>query len=221
MENKYRGAITEAEELCNVTEELYVKTYTMCEKDKNYIVDFSNGVSFAVSAEEFFEYSLYDSDFPVRMGFEELLHSIYSKRAFSDGVRFVLASRKSKEQIRKHLSEKGYSKECVESAVELLEEQDYIDDTSFAVKYIKKTIGSRIVSKRMLICELKMKGISEDTTEYCMQQLDIDDYMLAEKAVAKKRAAGINDITKLRRFLSGKGFSQDAVGSVLKEYYFE
>ena len=206
--------------ISNKNEELkdvYAIAYSLCDKDKLYCVEFSNGVTMNVSAEEFFEHSLYDSDEPVSGGFELFCKKLYSKRAFSEGVRFVLNSRKSEQQIRKLLLDKNYDEECVENAIDNLREDEYINDAAFALKLIKKAVESRIVSTRMLICELKQKGISEEVAEACMEKLEIDDYLLAVKAVNKKRASGIDDIRKLQRFLAGKGFSGEIIRKIFHE----
>lgn len=201
------------------TDEVYVTAYSISDMDKLYRVEFSNGITMNVSAEEFFEHSLYDSDVPVSGGFELFYKKLYSKRAFSDGVRFVLNSRKSEAQVRKHLLDKNYDEECIEAAIDNLYENEYIDDTVFALKFIKKAVDSRIVSKRMIVSELRQKGISEDVAESCMESLNIDDYSLAAKAMSKKKASGTDDVQKLQRFLAGKGFPGEVIRKIFNEEF--
>ncbi len=196
---------------------VYVKSYDYDDAEKQYHIEFSNGETLYVSAEEFFEHSLYEIENPVSKGFDSLIFSIFSKRAFIDGVRFVLTSRKSEGQVRRLLSEKKYSEECIDYALAELKDEAYIDDAVFAEKFIRKAVDSRTVSVRMLLCELKMKDISEELAESSMAILEIDDCMLAQKAVNKKKSSGVSDVMKLRRFLAGKGFTHEAISKALGE----
>lgn len=191
------------------------------EKKDTYTVRFDNGEILDFTAEEFFENSLYETDTPLHICFEDLLYKIYSKRAFYEGVRFVLFSKKTVSQVREHLKSSGFNEDCIDFSVNSLTEEGYLDDLAYTEKFIRKAVDSRIVSCMMLICELKQKGIAESVTKSCLAEMDIDDYTLACKAVAKKNALGVTDMMKVRRFLAGKGFSADAIRRALSTDDFE
>lgn len=191
------------------------------EKKDTYTVRFDNGEILDFSAEEFFENSLYETEIPLSICFENLLYKIYSKRAFYEGVRFVLFSRKTVSQVVDHLKSCGFDEDCIDFSVKSLSEEGYLDDFAYTEKFIRKAVDARIVSSMMLVCELKQKGIAEAITKSCLDEMGIDDYTLARKAVAKKNAVGVTDIMKIRRFLSGKGFSGDAIRKALDAEDFE
>ncbi|MBQ8164724.1 MAG: RecX family transcriptional regulator [Clostridia bacterium] len=201
---------------------LQVLSYTVSDEKKEiYTVSLNNGAVLDLTAEEFFENSMYDSDIPLSISFDDLIFNIYSKRAFYESVRFVLFAKKTVSQVRDHLTDLGYDESCIEFAVNSLKEEGYLDDFAYAKKFIKKAVDSRIVSCRMIICELKQKGITEEIVRVCLDELDIDDYTLAQKAVAKKKTLGVTDTIKIRRFLAGKGFSGDAVRQAIGSDIFD
>lgn len=201
---------------------LHILSYVVSdEKKETYTVSFDNGEILDFTAEEFFENSLYDTDVPLGISFDDLILKIYSKRAFYEGVRFVLFSKKTVSQVRDHLHGLGFDETCTEFAVTALLEEGHLDDISYAKKFIRKAVDSRIVSCMMIVCELRQKGISEDITRQCLDEMDIDDYTLASKAYMKKKALGVNDVVKIRRFLAGKGFSGDAIHRAVNMDYME
>ena len=191
------------------------------DKTETYTVRFDNGEILEVSAEEFFENSLYETERPVGISFGELVYKIYSKRAFYEGVRFVLFSKKTVSQVHEHLRGLGFDEDCRDYAVKFLAEEGYLDDIAYTQKFIKKAVDSRIVSCMMIVCELKQKGIPESIARECLEDMDIDDIYLAKRAVAKKTASGVRDMAKIRRFLIGKGFNGEAIRKALGADDFE
>lgn len=203
-------------------DKLLVLSYVVAdEKKETYTVRFNNGEVLDFTAEEFFENSLYDTDVPLNICFDDLIFKIYSKRAFYSGVRFVLFSKKTVSQVKEHLLGLGFDTECTDYAIKLISDEGYLDDIAYTKRFIKKAVDSRIVSCMMIKCELKQKGISEDLVKLCLDEMDIDDYMLAQKAVEKKHLLGVTDNVKIRRFLVGKCFSGDAIRKTVSSDDFE
>ena len=61
--------------------------------------------------------------------------------------------------------------------------------------------------------ELREKGIEEHLVEECLREADADDQVQAEKLVLKKLKVGSSP-EKIKRYLSGKGFSVSTILAV-------
>ncbi|MBE7064789.1 MAG: RecX family transcriptional regulator [Ruminococcaceae bacterium] len=222
VDKKEKAEYIATDRIDSDSSELWILSYVPSDdKTETYTVRFDNGEILEVSAEEFFENSLYETERPVGISFGELVYKVYSKRAFYEGVRFVLFSKKTVSQVHDHLSGLGFDEDCRDYAVKSLTEEGYLDDVTYTQKFIRKAVDSRIVSCMMIVCELKQKGIEENVVRECLADMDIDDIYLAKRAVAKKTAVGVNDTVKIRRFLMGKGFTGEAIRKALGSDDFE
>ena len=94
----------------------------------------------------------------------------------------------------------------------------YVDDKKFASWLIQSRSRTRPRGKRLLLQELKSKGIGMD------EPVRINEAELAEKALEKKlplwSGLAYRDFRiKATRFLYSRGFSWDVIEPVLKKAY--
>lgn len=124
-------------------------------------------------------------------------------------------------QVRRHLSEKGYSEEIGET-IRYLSELGYLDDEKYALLYLEHAVGKRhgLIRIRM---ELKRRGIENEVFEkalsvYRRNRADEGETFeerirAAEEAVRIAEGIPLSDklIGKVGRRLQTLGYDTDSV----------
>lgn len=125
---------------------------------------------------------------------------------------------RTKKQLRdKLVGDKRYSDEIIDMVIAYVEEYHYIDDRQYAVDYI----NNRKLTKgiRVLLYELRNKGIEEDILDELKEEFsDMDSTEAIRNLIRKKGIDPNNEDRKQRerlyRFLLSKGFSYSDISSV-------
>lgn len=185
------------------------------EDGKIYKVIFEDGNKEEFTDEEFFEHGLYDVDAPLSVSFSELMTKVYEKRAYMRAVSFLRGTLKPEKIVGEKLRDEGFSSETICCVMDRLREELYVDDKRFCMKHVKKRLEGGN-SKLYIKSELREKGIEEHLIEECLRDADADDKVQAEKLVLKKLKAGSHP-EKIKRYLSGKGFSVSTILAVFDE----
>lgn len=196
-------------ELLKESRKLTVSKYQRGE-DKNYTVVFETGVTALFDEEEFFKYDLYNTDDPMKMTLGELAYAVNKRRCFLIGVSLLTGSLKPSGFVAQNMRAAGFSDDDVEEALFKLVEEEYLDDSRYAEKYVQKKIGTGKTSAKLIKIELVSKGIPEEIAAEAVSGADVDDYALALNIVDKKRKNGDDD-AKIMRFLAGKGFETGVI----------
>ena len=97
---------------------------------------------------------------------------------------------------------------------------DFLNDKKFAVWWIDQRIQFRSKSKRELIQELRLKGISKDAIEEVLSETQPDEVVMARKLIAKKNYMWekVSDSVARRKraeFLLRRGFGWDIIKQVV------
>ncbi len=124
--------------------------------------------------------------------------------------------------MRRSLKRSGFAEAAVDSAIVHLQDQQLLDDTSFAADWVRSRMQFKPRGKRLLEHELRTKGISDENA--AAATTEVDDEATAF-ALASRRAAlmrGLDRQTFIRRlsnYLLARGYSREtisrAVNSVL------
>ena len=196
----------------------FAKVLSYCTNDgKKYFVTFENGSEEYFSDEEFFEHGLYDTEEPLRVDYDTLMKNVYVNRGYMIAVSFLRVSLKPSRSVREKLKQENFSDDVIEDVIARLEEEMCLDDRKFCMKHIKKRVDAGNCSRLYLIAELREKGIAEDLVSECLRELGVDDESLAENIYIKKRKSGAS-AEKIKRYLSGKGFSVSTIISVFEKH---
>ncbi len=169
---------------------------------------------------------------PVRFGAVELKVSQkdLSKRRFKAPVsalnyslKLISARSYSEKQIAEKLIKKGFSTEDIGKTVKKLKEYDYINDESFAKRFIEN--GKRkLIGRIKLSYELYKKGLNKSLIDKVSEMFYTEDeeHDIAIKAMDKKKVSLIkyreNKLMfkkKLYNFLQGRGFSSNIIEDIL------
>jgi regulatory protein len=117
--------------------------------------------------------------------------------------------------LQKHTSDQTLINQIINKLIDL----KYIDDKEFATWLIQSRSRTRPRGKRLLLQELKSKGIVVDE-----EPININEAELAEKALEKKqyiwsKLSAKDYRLKAIRFLYSRGFSWSVIEPVLKKVY--
>lgn len=117
-------------------------------------------------------------------------------------------------QLRDYLKGKGYSAQIIKKVVDKFNEYGVLNDENFATSFVSMKQNS--LSKRAIENKLMQKGVNKDIAKSCLEEFD--DYHVAVKTAEKFMKNKIyteENITKLLRHLSYKGFDYETINKVL------
>lgn len=125
---------------------------------------------------------------------------------------------RSEWELQDYLKRKDYDQEEIESILNMLSDRGYVDDTSFARRWIENRRLLKATSKRRLRQELRQKQIADDIIDITMQEDDTDERDILRDLVERKRKqTRYQDDLKLMQYLSRQGYNYDDIKSVLND----
>jgi len=121
-------------------------------------------------------------------------------------------------------SNERQTEESIKKVLNRLKELRYLDDTRFTNDFIENRTAFRPRGKFLLKRELERKGVHPELAERILEETDIDEVALAEKALKKKLKTIQKDPPqkqkeKAMRFLASRGFKIDAIYKVIDHWY--
>jgi len=133
---------------------------------------------------------------------------------------------RTEKEIRDYLYKKiiktHWSRDDAEKIIEKLKEQQLIDDEKFVELFIKDRTALKPKGKKLLVRELKQKGIGDDLIENYFLKNDLDEESLALKILEKRwpRLKSLDSqkrFEKATRFLASRGFDYDICRKTVKK----
>ncbi len=134
---------------------------------------------------------------------------------------------KTKEEIRKILTEKKYSKESISFAITTLEKQGYINDKNYAKSYVHNAIITTNKGPKRIALELNKKGVIPNDYNEALEEFTPSlEKEKIEKLISKKIKSNHNKSTKvlkqkLQLDLINNGFHQDIIKETLNSTAIE
>lgn len=153
---------------------------------------------------------------------ETLLAEDEVKKAITAALNLIAFRPRASGELHRKLREKGYPEEAAESAVNRMRDLGYLNDATFASRWIENRQEHRPRSRRMLTQELRQKGIDADTIGDALDETEIDEFGDALELARKKAESmqALDPPTRQRRlsgFLSRRGYGFDVIRKVLEE----
>jgi len=133
---------------------------------------------------------------------------------------------RSEKEIRdylyKKIKSKHWSRDDAEKVIEELKEEDLIDDKKFVDWFVRFRITLKPKGKKVLVRELKQKGISDELIEKYFSENKIDEESLAFKILEKrwprfKNLDSRKRFEKATRFLMSRGFNYDLIKKTISK----
>ena len=136
-------------------------------------------------------------------------------------MQFINHRPRSIEETRRRLKEKGFDEAVIETTLQKLIDQHWLDDLNFSRQWIENRNTFRPRSDRLLSYELKQKGVAENVI---VQALDIyggDEDELAYQAGIKKakqcrQETRLDFLKKVGGYLGRRGFHYGIVKPTLE-----
>lgn len=139
---------------------------------------------------------------------------------FQAAVRLIAHRARTETEMRQRLTRKNFESDSINRIIERLKQSKLIDDDAFARAWIEsRTFGSprsAYVIKR----ELRIKGISVDTAETAVENLDDAESVMKAAAGRAGRFSKLpveEAKRKLADFLHRRGFSWELTGQTLEQ----
>lgn len=134
------------------------------------------------------------------------------QKAYEQALRYLSFRARSRQEMERHLSGKGYSPAVVTATIERLGDEGYLDDEDFARFWLENRERFRPRGQRALRYELRQKGIGDELIDSLLTDLDEDE--LAWTAVEGKVTQWQNldeeaFKKKVLGFLSRRGFNYE------------
>jgi regulatory protein len=156
--------------------------------------------------------------------YEEINESLLPKRARNRALYLLKDRRYTEMQIREKLEKNGYTPAIIDTVVDYLKLNAYIDDKQYTHDYIDYHHGTK--SRQMIYQELNRKGIPQEVTDVIYQQICSDEdcdeleQQQIKRWLEKKMYDKDNCDTKERQrifaFLARKGYQYD----IIKKHLF-
>ena len=148
-----------------------------------------------------------------------ILYEIVGKRAKKRAMHILEKRDKTEQQLREKLIENRYPTEAVEVAIAYVKSYGYIDDTSYARRYIE--CKSKSKSRKQLKMELYTKGISNEILCQVLEEMENDEGETIKALILKKSKTPWlledNAKKKLQMSLMRKGFAYSEIDRAFSE----
>ena len=157
-------------------------------------------------------------------------------KLLNKSFRFLSYRPRSEREIRDYLKKKisnfqfqisnfKTGEELMDSIIEKLKKQKFLDDREFAKWWIEQRSKVKPKALKFIIFELKQKGIEKDLIEEVLESKEFEIVSDFDKAfkLAQKRINRYRGETpkkayeKMARFLASKGFDYDTIKKVIDQ----
>lgn len=194
-------------------------------KSKNRLNIYINEeYAFSIHEEVFIAKRLYKDMIVDEMRLEELLLEEEKNKVWNKALKYLSYRPRTKFEVRNYLIEQDYNNDLIDSTINRLEINNYINDKIYVNQFIEQRITANPKGKKFIAYELKNKGISSTDIDSALEKIDYKiEYKMAISLAEKK----INQLNKqewfavkvkLGNYLQRKGFSYDIIYDVFSFY---
>jgi len=155
--------------------------------------------------------------------YENIVNNTIYPMAKQKAVDILKFMDRTEMELRKKLSEAGFTQEIIDRTVDYINEYGYLNDERFAKAYLKSRMNTK--SKLIIKTELIQKGVSKDIIkaifeeEYDNNEAEDPETNAIRKAIAKKTRTpedmDYNTKQKLIASLYRKGFDIGKIKQIL------
>lgn len=203
-------------------------------KDPNRFSLYLDGSFYmGVSANTVAKHLLYEGKIISEEERDSFVEAEILERFYYRCVDSVNRSPKSERQVRQYIKTVYYRKKgnwfsedadfeidkISDTIIDNLKRDGYIDDERYAEMFVRSRMRFKPRSSSVIKMELAAKGVSTDSAELALDDAEIDDKDMAQKAYCKrfKDEPFSKDDTKKINYLRRKGFSWDVISSLFTD----
>ena len=130
-------------------------------------------------------------------------------------MKYVLFKRRTTKEVKDKCKLLGFTEEYINEIIAYLEENGYLDDEKYVMKYILNIIKLKKKSIQEIRFDLMRRGIEERIIEkYITEDLRKFEIKSAME-LAKKKYKDCKDILKVKKYLGMKGYSRDVINKAI------
>lgn len=142
-------------------------------------------------------------------------------RAWQSALSYLTARPRSQAEIRRHLDAKAFSDIIIDTVVDRLERENYIDDEAFAKDWVIHRTRNNPKGRFALKIELRQKGIDEPIIDSVIA--GVDDEALAMACLERKyrkrsQSWHEKDRRKAYGMLQRRGFPSDVIRESMRRF---
>lgn len=149
----------------------------------------------------------------------------HSQKYLALVYRYLAIRNRSEKEIRDYLAKKQASSEIIEAIIKKLYEQKFLNDETFARAWVKSRANFKPRGKRVLVMELKQKGIEKELIQKILEEEneEIPDELTQAKSIIGKRIQKMEGsprqeiYNKVGAFLARRGFGWDIIKKAIDE----
>jgi len=131
---------------------------------------------------------------------------------------------RSQQEVRDKLYEWGLWPAAVENIIAKLIEGEFLNEERFAKAYAIGKFRQKAWGKIKIKQGLKLKQVPDVLIRKALNSINYDDYLDTLRTIIEKKAILLNESNtytrryKLQQYAIGRGFENDRVAEVLKDY---
>lgn len=141
-------------------------------KSGKYKLDFDNGDSISLYEDILIQYGLITKKEIDETRLDSIYKDNFNYGIYDEALKYIEVRLRSKEEIYKYLLKKGYEEELINSTIERLEKNHFIDDTSFAKAFIQDKLYLTSMGPEKIKQELIHLRVEESIIDRLLEQVD-------------------------------------------------
>ena len=123
--------------------------------------------------------------------------------ALDNAVKFISYRSRTESEIRRKLSEKGFSEQDIDKVLERLRSNGLVADEQFARSWVENRSVAHPRSRRLMAMELRQKGVTDSDIDKALEGTEDDDELAYQAATQYAHRLAKLDWVKFRERLSG------------------
>lgn len=130
-------------------------------------------------------------------------------------LNYITFKDRTEKEVTEKLSQKGFGEEEISEAIEFLKEYKYLDDESYASRFINDAVKLKKWGKTRIRMELLRRGISSDIVEKSIDEILLDSSeVLLEEMKRRFDGADLSNIKERNRifgYFARRGYSPNEI----------
>lgn len=188
-------------------------------RSDRYSIFIDGKYDFSLSESELLNLALRVGQELSKEDYKKLKDTASEDRAYDRALNLIMCRPRSVWEIQTYLKQKKYEPAMIEKITRRLQENNYLDDTSFARSWVQSRRLLKSTSRRKLQLELRQKGVADEIVDQVLSEDDEhDELQMLKEIIEKKRTQSrYADEQKLIAYLARQGFNYGDIKQALEK----
>lgn len=178
--------------------------------------------AFILKDSEIRDWDLHEGDELSEVQSDELMRFV-GREAARTAMDLLIRRDYSEAELYKKLRDKGFNDETAAMGIAYVQSYHYLDDARYAAQLIES--GKGTMSRKMMICRLRQKGVEDTVIQRCLDCAEWDDEESIRFEIRKKYHSA-EELFKLsekdrQKFLLSlvrKGYNYSDISRILRDF---